>query len=181
MAPFLRGCRVKRVLRKFLWRPGIMKLTPEPLAPDHSRLLRPQEGNSHSTFLSWKPRKPRRRVVWVSAPLNASFQTAALPKFSFIPSSQEKHPEWTEGPGGLWKAGGRRWLGRTLSRIEGNKWGSRAGARAEGALLSLIPETGHLNRGLREFCTDPQHGQPASATELPPAALPKGESRRPCL
>ena len=81
MAPFLRGCRVKRVLKEFLWYPGIMKLTPEQLAPDHSPLLRPQEGNSHSTFLSWKPRKQGRRVVWISTLLNASFQTAAPLKF----------------------------------------------------------------------------------------------------
>ena len=49
----------------------------------------------------------------------------------------------------------------------------------EGVHLSLIPEAGHLNRGLQSFCIDPWHGRPASTTELPPATLPKGEARRP--
>lgn len=51
----------------------------------------------------------------------------------------------------------------------------------EGVCLSLIPEAGHLNRGLQSFCIDPWHGRPASTTELPPPALPKGKARRPML
>lgn len=38
-------------------------------------------------------------MVWVSAPLKASFQTAALPKSEFTPRSQEKHPEWAQRGG----------------------------------------------------------------------------------
>ena len=34
-----------------------------------------------------------------------------------------------------------------------------------------------LNRGLQEFCMNPSHRQPANATELLPAALPKGEAQ----
>lgn len=41
--------------KEFLWYPGIMKLTPEQLAPDHSPLLRPQEGTVTQPFCPENP------------------------------------------------------------------------------------------------------------------------------
>lgn len=52
----------------------------------------------------------------------------------------------------------------------------RQGRRGPGVSKSPRNKEKDLNRGLQEFCVDPRQGQPM-ATELLPAAHPKGEAR----
>lgn len=77
-------------------------------------------------------------MVWVSAPLNVSFQTAVLPKFEFIPRSQEKHPEWTHRDGESFE----KPMGQSVLKGDpelGGKAASEASVPLPGALLSPDP------------------------------------------
>lgn len=128
-----------------------------------------------------KTQEARAAGVWVSAPLNAPFQAAALPTSSFIPRSPETHPEWTRrgGEGSERPWGSSVWEG--ASELEGRPQGGPR-ARAEGASVPESPRNQErgLNRAFRSF-HEPRRRELASATEPLPAALPQGEVRTPHL